>query len=351
MKPASAEARYNTEDDKMADINVLMIGGRRAGKTSVLAAMDRCCNELLASVPNINVSCTDGGVNLTLKENELEHYFSKRYMKNMVFTPDLNPSVTSDTYTYEVNVNNRDSGCTLNFTDFPGEWLNSDEKQEELQNMLDISQIVIITIDTPHMVESIDDATMVGKYHYEFNRVPEITRFFKKAFQASKKERLVLFVPLKCEKYYYRNKMKTVNETLKIGYSELLDFLANDEIKELCTVGIVPILTLGGAEFFKFSENGYAGKYSYVQDAALRKYSPKYCEQPLFWTLNFLIKMAKKNKEHQGRFSRWFKETFFNAAKMTDLAACEQTIEQLIETDHGLGFEIIQNPIGFEVNK
>lgn len=333
----------------MADINVLMMGGRRAGKTSVLAAMDQCCNELLASVPKLSVSCTDGGVNLTLKKNELEHYFSQRYMKNMMFTADVNPSVTPDTYTYEVNVNNRDSGYTLNFMDFPGEWLKQSEHESELQQMVDMSQIIIITIDTPHMVENINGTTKVGEFHSEFNRVPEITRFFKNAFQNSKQERMVLFVPLKCEKYYYRNKMNFVRETLKKGYSDLLAFFNNDEIKELCTVGIVPIITIGGAEFFKFNDNGYAGIYSYVEDLSLRKYNPKYCEQPLFFTLNYLIKIAERNKKQEWKISRWFKETFGNAAKLADLIDCKETLEKLIETNSEKGFEIIQNPLGIEV--
>lgn len=334
----------------MADINVLMMGGRRAGKTSVLAAMDQCCNELLASVPDLSVSCTDGGVSLTLKKNELEHYFIQKYMKNMMFTADVNPSVTPDEYTYEVTVNNRDSGYTLKFMDFPGEWFSSIDKQEkDLQDMVDKSQIIIITIDTPHMVEFTDEATNVGKYHSEFNRVPEITRFFKNAFQKSKQERMVLFVPLKCEKYYYRNKMNVVCEALKAGYSELLSFLANDEIKELCTVGIVPILTIGGAEFMKFNDNGYAGIYSYVEDLSLRRYNPRYCEQPLFFTLNYLIKMAERNKLKQGKISRWFKQTFQNAAKLADLMNCKGTLEKLIETNTEMGFEIIQNPLGIEV--
>lgn len=333
----------------MADINVLMIGGRRAGKTSVLAAMDQCCNELLAKVPELCVSCIDGGANLTLKQNELEHYFTQKYMKKMVFTADHNPNVTPDTYTYDVTVKNRDSGYSINFMDVPGEYLINPEHKEELQKKFEMSQIIIITIDTPHMVESIDDVTKVGKYHDGFNRVPELTRFFKNAFQKSKEERMVLFVPLKCEKYYYRSKMEFVNKTLKIGYAELMSFLANDEIKQFCTVGIVPILTIGGAEFFKFNNNGYAGMYSYVEDLNLRKYNPKYCEQPLFYTLNYVIKMAQRNKLKQHWISCWFRETFKNAAKLADLVDCSNTLEGLIETDAKLGFELLQNPLGIEV--
>ncbi len=333
----------------MADLNVLMIGGRRAGKTSVLAAMDQCSNEALADVPELYVSCQEGGVNLQLKKTELNFYFTEKYMRSMTFTADLNPDITPQTYTYEVTVNDRNSGYTLNFMDFPGEWFTNPEKQDELQEKVNMSQVIIITIDTPHMVESIEEATGVGKYHYEFNRVPEITRFFKNAFQKSKEERMVLFVPLKCEKYYYRNQMNLVSKVLKTGYSELLRFLGNDEIKGLCTVGIVPILTIGGAEFFKFNDNGYAGMYSYVKDLSLRKYNPKYCEQPLFLTLYYLIKMAEANKADQGVIVRWLSELFLNSAKLNDLVSCKKKLEQLIETDQTAGFEIIQNPIEMEL--
>ncbi len=329
----------------MADINVLMMGGRRAGKTSVLAAMSSCCRTILNTIPNINVTREEGGVSLTNKEAELNRYFSELYMNSMSFTADLEPTANSDTYSFEVTVNERNAGYTLNFTDFPGEWLSRSDKEEELQKMVDMSQIIMIAIDTPHMVESMEDATRVGKYHKEFNRVAEITRFLKNAFQKSKQERMILFVPLKCEKYYYRNKMKMVNETLKKGYADLLSFLSNDELKNLCTVGIVPILTIGGAEFYKFSDNGYAGEYSYVRDMTLRKYNPKYCEQPLFLTLYYLIKMSEK-KAKGGFLPTWFKVMFFNQVKLDDLVKCRAIIEKLVERDFDLGFEILQNPLG-----
>lgn len=334
----------------MADINVLMVGGRRAGKTSILASMDKCCRRQLAGVEQLSiVRDEDSGIALNAKLTELKRYFSAAYMKRPTFIADLQPTPNSYVYGFDISVNDRDIGYKLSFTDVPGEWMYDTAQEQNMQQFMDNSQVVIIAIDTPHLVEQIDPATGYGKYHKEFNRVEEITRFFKRTFQNSPSEHLVLFVPLKCEKYYYRNSkawnMTMISQTVQAGYRELLDFLTQSSVAELCTVAIVPILTLGGAEFNRFDTNGFAGIYSYVMDSALRKYNPQYCEQPLFFTLQYVIAMAERNKKNKGKISRWFGETFRNEAKLKDLIACRGTLQNLIIRDQSLGFNILNDPL------
>lgn len=336
----------------MADINVLMVGGRRAGKTSVLASMDKCCRKQLAGVEQLSViRDPDSGIDLNMKLKELKRYFSKEYKKRPTFVADLQPSVTSASYGFDISVNDRNLGYKICFTDIPGEWISNPGHEADMQKAMDQSQVIIIAIDTPHLVEQREAGTGYGKYHDEFNRVKEITRFFKQTFQKSKTEHLVLFVPLKCEKYYYRNadskawNMQLVTKTVQAGYRELLDFLTKSDVSELCSVAIVPILTLGGAEFNKFDSNGYAGIYSYVMDPALQEYLPQYCEQPLFFTLQYVIAMAERNKRNQGKISAWFRETFQNQVKLKDLMNCSGTLRQLIMTDESLGFHILNDPL------
>lgn len=332
----------------MADINVLMMGGRRTGKTSVLAAMDSCCNSILSSVENLSVLCTEGGSDLTVKKNELKMYFTEKYMRRKTFVADIAPTDAQPTYKYEVRVNARDVGYSLMFQDFPGEFFARADKQSWLQEQVNESQIIIITIDTPHLVEDIDKTVGVGKAHASFNRVDEITHFFKTAFQSISDSRLIIFTPLKCEKYFYRNRMGEVNRLVKQGYGELFDFLSAGGVNDICTVAIAPILTLGGAEFFKFGDDGYAGIYNYVQDAQLCKYNPMYCEQPLFLTLQYLISMAKKQSESQNAISRWFQQKFMGKAKLDDLKNCERIIKNNLCTDASKGFEIVQDPLGMK---
>ncbi len=339
----------------MADINALMMGGRRAGKTSIMAAMDECCKAVLASDRLLELMTHEGSIEITMKKTELSDYFTDpRYLKSRKFTPDLNPSSASGVFEYECRVGGRSSGFTLNFTDVPGEMYEDASRIPEVEELMGKSQVMIIAIDSPHMMERTGDASeeLTGccKYHESFNRVPEITDFFKTAFQSGKElcsqNKLVILVPLKCEKYYYRNEMKKLYDTILKGYEELLRFLASPGICDICTVAVAPILTLGGAEFFKFVEGkSYVGEYNYVEDRARRAYLPKYCEQPLFLTLQYVISLARRRAEGRFALFRMFSEVFGNKAKLEDLKACEASIRDKIMTDRESGFCVIQDPV------
>lgn len=331
----------------MADVNVLMMGGRRAGKTSVLAALDECCDQVLSHVDDISVFCTEGGGLLSEKVTELKNYFTNPvYTDSQVFRPDQTPTDNPKSFEHEVRIGDRESGYTLKFTDVPGEYYASAQYNETVQAMVNKSHVILIAIDTPHMMEKIDEATGVGKGHYEFNRVREISYYFKKAFQENKDPRLVILVPLKCEKYYYQNKMEKVCQMVQKSYTPLLDILGSGDIRERCTVAIMPILTMGGAEFFKFDGDlRNVGIYNYVRDSNKRCYQPRFCEQPLFLTLRYLVAVAEKAKKKQWALVRLFKETFRNAAKMNDLVKCKQTLSELLKTNED-GYVILQDPAG-----
>lgn len=332
----------------MADINILMMGGRRAGKTSILAALDECCSNKLSDVDNISVFCTEGGGLLSEKSTELATYFTDpTYTTRQTFVPDQTPTDNPKDFLYQVDVGDRNTGYTLKFTDVPGEYYEQPQHFEEVQAMVNKSHVILIAIDTPHMAEDIEEATGVGEAHFEFNRVYEISRFFKSAFQNNKQPRLVIFVPLKCEKYYYRNKLKQVNQLVKKGYESLLETLSAPDIKALCTVAIMPICTIGGAEFFRFHEDKRSvGDYNYVRDSDKRHYRPEFCEQPLFLTLRYLITLAEQSKKKQWKIYRLFSELLGNAAKLDDLTKCKDDLTSLLRTDAANHFELIQDPMG-----
>ena len=337
---------------KKGEINILMIGGRRAGKSSVLTSMSKCCLEQLAGNHELSVvRDANSGIALNVKQKELENYFSPVNRRKPYFPADGTPSPQNKAnYGFDVMVNSKQLGYDLRFVDVKGEMLSDSQYSEELQGIMDACGIIIIAIDTPHLVEEINPATGYGMYHDEFNRVAELTRFFKTTFQKSQAPRLVMFVPLKCEKYYYRNDhpklgMSMVNDMVKKGYKELFDYLNTPDVKALCTTAIVPILTLGGAEFPEFGEEIYCGYYTFVEDPALCKFSPKYCEQPLFLTLLYAITLTKRMKNKQSKVSRFLTELIKNEADLTRLMTCEKTLKSKLITDAKLGFEILNDPL------
>lgn len=338
----------------MADINVLMMGGRRAGKTSILAAMDRCCKEILSTDELLRVVCQAGSVEVMLKITELSDYFTDpRYTKSRKFVPDVNPTGSANTFEYECKVKGRPSGFTLRFTDVPGEYYEEPDKRSDMEDMVRKSQVLMIAVDSPHLMESTGDKSESVNgyccYHESYNRVAEITDFFKTAFQNNEdirtQNKLVIFVPLKCEKYYFRQEMERLHDMIKKGYEDLFRILSSPGINEICTVAIMPILTIGGAEFFKFKKDSYVGEYNYVENAAFRAYLPKYCEQPLFLTLQYVISLARRKAEGRFPLFRMFSELFGNQAKLEDLKTCEHDIKSKIMRDPALGFDIVQDPV------
>lgn len=330
----------------MADINVLMVGGRRAGKTSLLAAVKACCDK--KQLEKLSVSAVRGADMMNAKVEEMKGYFTEpQYVDKAIFAPDGSPNDNPAEYEFEVNVNGFNSSYTIGFIDVPGEYYGTnefgeftEEEFEEVQHYISDqvqnSQVFLIAVDTPHLMEKMDKATGYGAGHEWFNRVDQITEFFKRAFQDSQ-HRLVLFVPIKCERYL--DKMDKVAACIEKGYADLLANLTHGPVANLCTVAIAPIISLGGAKFLRFQNNDWhnVGEYHYHLDTEKRKYDPEYCEQPLMLILQYLLETVKEQKNSQNPVFRWLKERFLGQVRIADLLACEDEINSLtiIDTQRG----------------
>jgi len=179
---------------------------------------------------------------------------------------------------------------------------------ESVKEYIAESNAIFIAIDTPHMMEN------GGKYNEGINHVSIITNFFKSTLNSDSDEKLIMFIPLKCEKYYLEGNIESVTEQVQKTYRELLTFLkdkgnsAGIEGKFACVIS--PILTLGEIQFDSFeTENGTVKEvvtktghvvpakaiYKYSRPGAT--YSPKYCEQPLYYLFSFISKQYTKLKD------------------------------------------------------
>ncbi|MBQ4059523.1 MAG: hypothetical protein IJD40_11410 [Lachnospiraceae bacterium] len=326
-------------------IKVLMMGGRRCGKSTVLAGVSDCCINALNNV-DMNVVCVEGGAALADKMGEAESYFTDAAMRKGFFVPDREPSRVQNEYKYEIDINGKGFPYYLEFQDFPGEWLSNPEQYPDapktLEKWFQESQVIIIAIDTPCLVENYDEYEGgFDKKHTEHNRVNEITEFFKTAFAKSKYNKMVIFVPVKCEKYYYENRLDEVNELVQKGYEDLFGFFAKPDVKEVCSVAISPILSFGGAEFFEFDSESYVGTYTYRLKAEEREYKPLGCELPLFIVLKYLVNIAEKRLQNRGLF-RWLVDIFSNKADLQSVLDCKKQIEQILEANTELPVTYIQ---------
>lgn len=356
-------------------LRVMLLGGRRTGKTSILASMYNCFEKIFIDTPFIfTADNADSEEVLIEKNRELKEYFIKA-SKNENFVPDDHPTLEDSTYSYFLRLRDKnESGIRIEFYDYPGEWLESTEtdRYEKMLEEIKKSHILIIVLDTPYLME--ED----GLYNDRRNLCDKITSKIKKSFigttKDSIKDKMVLLLPIKCEYLSEKGDVNKVTESVKREYSTLISSLKDCN----CTIALLPILTIGTALFTDFERNSKGEVIMYENSSGRKAYpsrplyyfskrakevakekglsykysdDPKYCEQPLLYIVLFAINMYIKIKEENdnkmdwfGKIFNWFATTFLNWAKAEDFIDNKNIIEQRIKVC-GDGFEIIADPL------
>ena len=349
----------------MISINILMCGGRRIGKTSIMAAIQKNVQDMF---PKGDIVLDMENANsLVLYRTEQENIFGSDHEEELTYIAAQTPTLEKSIYRCRVYLKDRKSNMELLFTDIPGEWFINSEYQEELIELIRNSQVLLIAVDSPHLVEK------EGRYHDVFNRAAILTEEIQKAFQGTGEQRMVLFAPLKCERYKNRERMEEVMEQVKAGYQDLIDYLCAPERKNLFTVAITPVITMGGVEFLRFlkpvDEDGslvctadgkplepvsvnpgngqlemnWLAEYRYLVDGdGDHFYEPSDCEQPLLYILLFLIGIGRQ------RGKGILKGIWASIFRLPNQEIMDSCIQDLVEKRMSAardGFAIINDPM------
>ena len=203
-----------------------------------------------------------------------------------------------------------------------------------------------------------------GQYHEEYNKPVEIANFFRNSLSPEDiKDRMVLFVPLKCERYYHlsriaklnpsgRNYMQEVFEAVCAGYKDLINYLlSTPQLLNSLTLAVTPILSAGGIDFVKFEIDEETGKVislyqkpEFLPDSE-KGFSPVFCEQPILYTLVYVMQLV--NEENNSRVSKGIFTAKRNSALLNNMNTYN-TLRKKMKTSNGVtandGYFIIQNP-------
>ena len=332
---------------------IIMLGGRRAGKSSILAVMLNALREMPGDLCTVN-DLTDynekvidkNGVEhdkptLRTKCLEIKSYLQKRTFigTNTKFIVDMAPNYASIKYTLQASIGGV-AKTSFDFIDVPGEWMRQNVPEHtELKKIIEESDVYIIAIDTPFLMEADEDVNSV------YNRTIEISDamgHMKIAKDGVKDKKMIIFVPVKCEKWMYAGQIDTVFEKLKLAYRSLINqWVENPDVEMWC----MPTITSGGIQFyqllpgykvFKTAEQKIGEKCSkdpltgmiYLPDGQTlnprsidrveidtsqemdhtfvplswyetngKVFSPQFCEQPVYHLIKFLVrKDAERTK-------------------------------------------------------
>ena len=343
IKDVIKEAIENFKEDKVKTHKILMMGGRRAGKSTILASILYVLKkETPGCLCTINdktdytqtIIGSDGQSHSlpTLDSKRLEvGQYMKTHSEKATFLVDMAQTYGKGSYTLRVN-----SGLTnilLEFVDVPGEWMRRNiDEFNLLKEQVMTSDVFVIAIDTPFLMQEDEDINAV------YNRVQEITDVISEMNIDPKVEadrRQIILCPVKCEKWIIAGQADIVNQKVKHAYKDLI----NKWVKfPNVYIWIMPIQTVGGLEsvrllpakvFFKTAnEKGSGTSCSEDEDTGLlldkdgntvdpddvdrveddmrweidytsiplswykkngKGFKPVYCEQPGFHILRFLV--------------------------------------------------------------
>lgn len=312
-------------------IDILMYGMRRTGKSSVLASMIGQFQEAAKGTPLQLKPTASTATIMRQKLITLEKtFYEADYLNHPSFLfrgdaeddPGFTP--TYEVIPYHFDLTYREAEKTepiakLTFWDVPGEIYHSQDQQamDEVADKMKRCSILIVAVDAVHLMEE------GGKYSQSFHS-PRILSNCISLYWSEEKNmapKLVLFVPLKCEKYYHslhgQSPDKEKGPTLDdVGTQIKKTFaLPIDTLKKIpgpVTIAITPILTMGSVEFDHFG-CGEDGKVLlqpvlgmkgakkparvYYRFTGDRNFSPRFCEQPVLYVLSFIINSTKRVKE------------------------------------------------------
>ena len=230
-------------------LRVLMMGGRRCGKTSVLTSMFyQAINGDLNNIFTLNNATTpqrkDNEEIDSLENKRLELVNFIAAGGNRTFLADQNPTMNFWDYTLRLQIPGTGRDMEILFRDSAGEVF--DANSEHYQNTLNYAKecdVFVVVVDTPYLMAGNDvekDAANIKDNIHTF-----LTNMKRdKAVQ-------VIFVPVKCEKWIKKGTIGDVIDAVKTLYKATIkDLLATDKIE----VSIIPIQTAGDIVFEELRE-------------------------------------------------------------------------------------------------
>lgn len=243
----------------MADVKILMIGGRRAGKSSILASMVKQLTENAEITKYVRINKTRSNrpvpVSLSKKQYNLESFLDNP--RGNYYLVDFDHDDNFSYYPFKIKIPDGTGGFCwgnigIEFIDCPGESYSDEARAdlyEEIRREMSDSHIFIIAVDTPYLMDPQSDS---GKFK-KVNEVNEIIGLFSDLIQFSTDDdyKKIIFVPVKCEAW--KDKLDKVAEKLQQDnyYGPLFDRVKQEKRWSCC---IIPTLTAGGIQFTEFGE-------------------------------------------------------------------------------------------------
>ena len=267
--------------DKEKEINVLMLGHRGVGKTTILASL---YYEFSKNLFNKSISLradSNTRENLSKASTDLKEQLQ---LDDFIFEHKLKGTTGINRYNFYLEDKEKTKIVDLKFTDIAGGDVigNTDKIGVEIKK----SDIILIPIDATAMIEKDEEGV---NYHDRINKPEEIEILLGEIIQTDK-EKMVIFIPVKSESYF--EKLSDLERIFNQKYKSILDKLKNkDNILTL----YIPIKTIGDIKFKEIQKKEKTPLYIFKPLKFDASYNPEYVEQIFILILLFTFAQKYKN--------------------------------------------------------
>lgn len=325
-------------------MHVMMLGARGVGKTSLLTSMYEQLKPVIDAAHLQLTPDDESAARLGERLAEL-----KSLPETFEATGGIEGNQDFREYTFGLGKIGHKPDMELQFTDCPGGALLSDApavQKERIRELVRTCQVIVVAIDAPALMEQLiperDKEGRViraeGKWNERVNKVFQITAMFKNYYRDLQEDRLILLVPVKCERYLDDPKTaEFMRRLIRESYRELLAFLRT--MGQRVAIAITPVQTVGCVKFWSIRVENGLPVFIFRSLGPNATYSPKDNEQPLRYILRFFVR-----EYHRARMSGIFGPIYWLLGKYHYLLEAAQSLQAGCKDEHdpSHAFEIIQ---------
>ena len=265
-----------------------VLGPSGCGKTTLLA----CMNEYFSRVMNGAFSPEDEATFKKLSDAyarlKLEAEDNNR---EIIFSGGIEGTDTSQEYPFTLKGTRKN--VPVRFFDFPGGWINPRNPEqsshfEEVSEKTINSSVIMAVINSPYLMQ------YDGKYK-NYAGIDEIEYVIENSLAQSDEDKLIILVPVKCEKYLATEReTEELRETVKRAFARTIKLAGNSSpYYGKLAIALLPVKTMGNVQLSRFEVRNNEPVQVFRRITG-SKFMPEDTDQPLRYAMSFLLEQYKK---------------------------------------------------------
>jgi len=261
------------------ELKITMLGARGVGKTSILTAL---YEQFASTIGKVGLQLTPDDESINLLQARLEQL--RALVDDFEATGGLEGDENPQAFKFDLGKKAAKPSLKLIFQDFPGGYLN--QNPQFIKQAMTDCIAVIIAIDAPALMEE------RSRWNEMINKPKQITSFFQQTYVDLIETRLVIFVPVRCEKYLQNETdAHKLLHKIKDQYKELLDLFSSENLRSKVACVVTPVQTVGTVVFSRIEERDQKPHFIFRKISHDAEYKPIDSDQPLLYILSFILKL------------------------------------------------------------